>query len=257
MNKAWLWLILSAFILVSACMELDDKKDEFKDQDTLSVNFSHYRTIRIINPVGRIYCTGDTLATRWHAYLTRSVKTDDQEQAQLVMKRIRFNQSDRNDELTLEILMENDDKSIAACAFEFCIPCRMAVNLSTEVGDIILLHTRGETHLKSITGNIQAEGITADQIDIESVTGSIAADFAADSIPHWDIKLTTGAISCYIPKKVSAVVECRVTTGSIEARNLDLSDAEQSSSLLRWKNMQGEGTITLDLITGSISLTGY
>lgn len=257
MNRLLLGLILLGLLRLSACMDHEEDQSKITEKDTLSVDLSRIKSIRIVNPVGTIVCRGDTSAGNWHAFLSKGVKTSDKDQARIVFQRIQLEQTEKENELIWEISMSSEDKNIAQCGFELVIPQQMKINFSSEVGDFTLLNTNGAISLKSLTGNILVDGVIADQIAIDLLTGTIFAELASETIPTWNLKLTTGTIDCYIPKSISAVVECQVTSGTIQSRNLDLYNAEESFTMLRWKNMQGEGKITLDLITGTISLTGY
>jgi hypothetical protein len=121
------------------------------------------------------------------------------------------------------------------------------VRVESMSSDVSVENTNGSVALEDVFGNT----------DVVLVNGEIGAEVTIPLGGTIDMGVTNGTIDLEIPEATSAQFSARVTIGSINVYNLDLQDIESSPTSLTGTLGNGEGTIDLSTVIGSIVVTGF
>jgi len=131
--------------------------------------------------------------------------------------------------------------------------------LETEVGAVTGVVTidsmNQNVSVNHVTGNIFLNGLSGNS-SIVLVTGNIQGDvrIPIDGDLDWDV--VTGNINLDIPVNTSTLFTANVTTGNINVANLSLQNLSGTPTFLSGTLGDGQGNITLTVITGNINVTG-
>jgi DUF4097 and DUF4098 domain-containing protein YvlB len=107
-----------------------------------------------------------------------------------------------------------------------------------------------------VTGQVLLDEISGSAV-VNLVTGGIEAQVTLPEDGMVNLNLVTGNIGLNIPQNTSAEFSAAVVTGTISMSDLVLQNPASTSTSLSGTLGNGEGTILLNVVTGSVSVHGF
>ena len=126
--------------------------------------------------------------------------------------------------------------------------------LTGENGEVVLQLT-GNIALNQVNGQIILRKVTAN-LCVELTNGNIYGDIALLYMGSCSVKTVNGQIDLHIPQNTSADFVASVVNGGITVHNLILHEIESSPKYLKGRLGDGAGTIELQVVNGTIYVTG-
>jgi hypothetical protein len=132
--------------------------------------------------------------------------------------------------------------------------------------DLVIYNTNGPVTVTHLTGVVEI-GLINGQVVLDDVVGStyvgltngeVDAEVTLPIEGTIDMDVVNGTIELEIPVDTSAEFSASVTNGKIEvAGNLDLQDLETGYVWVTGTLGDGEGDISLAVVNGNITVTGF
>jgi hypothetical protein len=130
------------------------------------------------------------------------------------------------------------------------------VRASVVTGGVILDHVHGDADIDVTTGNVELEDFYG-SASADLTTGNLCCRAYLPPEGELDLKTITGQMTVYLPESTSAHLTASLATGQISIANLPLEDPNISDNYISGRLGDGEGTITLLVITGQLSIFGF
>jgi hypothetical protein len=134
-------------------------------------------------------------------------------------------------------------------------PDTLITGVGAVTGQITVDSVKQDVSVNHVTGNVFFNGLTGSS-SVVLVTGNIEGDVILPNDGYLDWDVVTGDINLEIPVNTSAELTANVTTGGISVANLVLQNLTGSSTFLSGTLGDGQGNITLSVVTGNIDVTG-
>jgi DUF4097 and DUF4098 domain-containing protein YvlB len=135
------------------------------------------------------------------------------------------------------------------------LPQDWDVNLNQVNGNIEINNLQGDASVELVNGNVilnHIYGCTAANL----VNGIINAQLTIPTPGYCHLHSVNGQIMLSIPDTTSAQFRATVVNGSVGVNNLILQDLQSTKKEVRGKLGEGEGTIDLQLVNGTIVVSG-
>jgi len=121
------------------------------------------------------------------------------------------------------------------------------VEVDSVKSDVEISLTNGNIHLTDILGNI----------DVNLTNGDIFGDVTLPLPGVCEMTIVNGKIDLSIPKSTSAEFSASVTNGDVNVSNLVLNNSNTTKNSTTGTLADGDGTITLRVVNGQISVKGF
>jgi hypothetical protein len=126
---------------------------------------------------------------------------------------------------------------------------------SYEVDYEISLPAVLDIDVTSVNGQVMLNDVSGDAV-VSLVNGQIAGEVTIGSGGTIDMDLVNGTIDLGIPKTTSAEFSASVVNGYITTSGLDFEDVQSTAHSLTGRLGGGDGTISLVVTNGTITVTG-
>ena len=157
--------------------------------------------------------------------------------------------------------------------YTITLPPELEVRVTNQTGEVTIEEV-GDTRVSVVTGSVVLEDVHGDadidvttgNITLEDFYGSAWADLTTGNLScrvylppdgELDLKTVTGQMTVYLPESTSAQLSASMATGQIDLSNLPLQDPNISNTYVSGRLGDGDGTITLQVITGLMSIIGF
>jgi hypothetical protein len=153
------------------------------------------------------------------------------------------------------------------------LPADLEVRVTNQTGTVTVIEME-DVRASVVTGGVTLQDVHGDA-DIDVTTGNVTLDdfhgsasadlttgnlFCQATLPpggELDLKTVTGQMTVRIPETTSAELTASVATGEINFSNLPLADPNISNTYVSGRLGDGNGMITLQVITGQLNVTGF
>jgi len=226
--------------------EEDGKHDDGKARAEETMHFTSPLVdgglLIVENRVGAINVRGgSTNECRIDVRVTARAETE--EEAQAMAKAVKMTVDNSDARFFIKpVKPDNDDWSNLDVAFEITVPRKVNLQLSTDVGAVLLRDVQGQIKVRANVGAIKTEDVRGD-VELETNVGNV--DFVAPDDLSAKVTAVTnmGSIKSDLPIQVASKVQAgqghpQISMGSSAAGTLGA----------------GEGTVKLKSNVGSISI---
>ena len=281
MKKA-LWMSVLVLILGPIWLACDDdhavnSSNEYTAEEPFSytVEVQDQTRFRLLGITGTIEMTGhpgtETITISGH----KRVGASSTAEAQAHLGDIRIDVQDSEDEVLVRTIHQVDAEGRNyQVDYTITLPPDLEVRVSNQTGTVTVEQMEEDVRADVITGGVVLEEVDGDvRIDVitgsvilDQLTGSADVDLATGTLvcraflpPEGvlDLKTITGSLSVQIPESTSAELTASVTSGQISISNLPLQNPTVSNTYVSGQLGDGDGTITLQVITGSMTIAGF
>ena len=242
---------------------------------SFTVDVQDQTLFRLTGITGTIEVTGhpgtETITISGH----KRVRAPSSAEAQAHLDDIQIEVQDYGEEVLVRTIYECDPEGRNYVVdYTITLPPDLETRISNQTGTTTVGQMEQNVRADVITGGVVLEGIDGDaRIDV--ITGSVALD---DFTGSADVDLTTGTLVCravlppdgvldlrtitgnmtvHIPESTSAELTASVATGQISISNLPLQNPNISNHYISGQLGDGSGTITLQVITGNMTISGF
>jgi len=135
------------------------------------------------------------------------------------------------------------------------LPQDWDVNLNQVNGNIEINNLQGDASIALVNGNVKlinSNGSTAANL----VNGTINAVLRIPTPGYCHLNSVNGQILLSIPDTTSAQFRAAVVNGSVGVNNLILQNLQSTNKEVRGKLGEGDGSIDLQLVNGTIVVNG-
>ena len=131
--------------------------------------------------------------------------------------------------------------------------------------EVVVNHVTGTVSIESVKNSVSVNNVTGqvllDEVYgsavVSVITGGIGAEVTLPQDGTISLSVITGNIELDIPENTSAEFSASVITGSISMSGLVLQNQVSTPGSLSGTLGGGEGTISLNVITGSVNVQGF
>lgn len=266
-----MWRRFAALMLVVASLVSISCKDDDEDSNDrfLASEHSNFRMMRtsqtqmfIFADDGSIEITGDSDVDSVIVDAERRVIADTQEDANsgLLELVVLFGRTDTSFIASTSYFDMQDGREYEV-HYRITMPEDMLVFVDQSRGNIEITNlappnnTSQPATIHTSIGNVQLENVRTGIIcDVLGGNISYTTEFLN---PHaCELTLMQGAITVTLPENYSAAFEATIETGTISVTGLELVDAVITPTHVTGTLGTGEGSIDLQLTTGTITATG-
>lgn len=222
--------------------------------EQLTSSASGITNLDVYSEVGRIVLeTTDATEASILADITVRSKTDEEAQSLVEMVRITAERSGPK-LLVRAIKPSGFGRNQLSVDFTISAPAHLAVQCTTNVGDIRIDGFAGRVTAKTDVGRIEATRVRS-TADCHTNVGDISLVYAADAPAETNASAETnvGSVDITLGSDVSAEVNARVNVGSIDTER-PLTVSGRIGKSLNGSVGDGEGRIRLQTNVGSIRI---
>jgi hypothetical protein len=139
--------------------------------------------------------------------------------------------------------------------YSITLPEGLEVSVNHVTGVVTINSVKNSVSVNHVTGQVLLDEISGSAV-VSLVTGEIEAEVTLPEDGTIDFNLVTGNVELNIPQNTSAELSATVVTGTISTSDLVLQNQVSTPGSLSGTLGSGEGTISLSVVTGSITVRG-
>lgn len=140
--------------------------------------------------------------------------------------------------------------------YTITLPEDLEVLVNHVTGSVGVYSVNNGVSVSHVTGQVLLDEISSSAL-VNLVTGEIEAEVTLPEDSTINFNLVTGNVELNIPQSTSAEFSAKVVTGTISLSDLVLQNQVSTPGSLSGTLGSGEGTISLNVVTGSISVKGF
>jgi hypothetical protein len=238
-----------------------DKVDntDFTAQEAFSfkVEVAGNEGLRLEGITGEVVITGVSVIDSVTITGIRRVRSESTEDAEEHLELLEVSVEDIGSEIHVKTLQpENPHGRSYEVDYVVVIPKRFEVTADNLTGEVFVSSIDNVVSVGNVTGMIEMHQISG-SVFADVITGQIVAAVTVPTGGTIDMGVVAGAIELAIPTTTSAMFSANVGTGTVDVDNLVLHDADISTHSVTGRLGSGDGTISLDVVTGSIAVIGF
>jgi len=151
---------------------------------------------------------------------------------------------------------DDSDGRVYEVDYEIIIPTDLAVTATGVNGSISIASVAKPITAQVVNGNIELEDIVA-SVSASVVNGRIEGDVTLPPAAVVSMGVVNGEVDIDIPTSTSAMFAANVVNGTVSVSNLTLTDIVSTPTSLTGKLGEGNGTIGLSVVNGTITARGF
>jgi hypothetical protein len=140
--------------------------------------------------------------------------------------------------------------------YTITLPEDLEVLVNHVTGSVGVYSVNNGVSVSHVTGQVLLDEISSSAL-VNLVTGEIEAEVTLPEDGTINFNLVTGNVELNIPQSTSAEFSAKVVTGTISLSDLVLQNQVSTPGSLSGTLGGGQGTISLNVVTGSISVQGF
>ncbi len=151
---------------------------------------------------------------------------------------------------------DDSDGRVYEVDYEIIIPTDLAVSAAEVNGHISIGSIARPITVQTVNGTIELDGITA-SVEGSVVNGRIEGDVSLPSGGLLSLNVVNGEVDMDIPAGTSAMFSASVVNGSLSVSGLSLEDVVSTPTSLTGRLGDGDGTIGLSAVNGTVTVRGF
>jgi DUF4097 and DUF4098 domain-containing protein YvlB len=140
--------------------------------------------------------------------------------------------------------------------YTITLPEDLEMLVSHVTGSVSIYSVNNGVSVSHVTGKVLLDEISSSAL-VNLVTGEIEAEVTLPDDGTISFNLVTGNVELNIPQNTSAEFSARVVTGTISVSDLVLQNQISTPDSVTGTLGSGGGTISLNVVTGSIGVRGF
>jgi hypothetical protein len=254
------FLILAVLLLSTACEDdVTGSNPRFTAEAPFSfeVQRAARTELRLEGVNGTIEITGDPAATSVSVTGMRRVESDSQEDADAHLPDLTVDV----DSTDTSVIVRTEQPSVSSgrgyiVDYTISLPVTFTVNAVNANGEISVNTLTSDVVIHNANGRIRATAIEGNAT-MGLANGEIIASVTIPDGGTIEANVANGEIILGIPQTTSAEFSAMVATGSITTTNLTLSNITQTPTSLTGTLGDGDGSISLGVGNGTITVDGF
>ncbi len=255
------FLVLAIALIFSSCTICPNGNDHVDNSNySASEEFEYEfdvdnRTNFSIDGInGNITITGKTDANKINIKGERKVESESFEDAQEHLKDLQVQINSNDDELFVTTRQpENSDGRNYIVNYKITVPDNFKINLQNVNGNICIDSLNNNIYIVQTNGNICLNEVYG-SVETYIVNGNISSRMSLPSNGVCRLNTVNGNIILAIPDTTSAQFAANITNGTITISGLTLNSVQSSPHEVTGILNDGNGTIDIDVVNGSIQV---
>ncbi|MGB7062334.1 MAG: DUF4097 family beta strand repeat-containing protein [Candidatus Zixiibacteriota bacterium] len=140
--------------------------------------------------------------------------------------------------------------------YTITVPEGFVVSVNHVTGIVSINSVKSSVSVNHVIGQVLLDEISCSAV-VSLVTGEIEAEVTLPEDGTINFNLVTGNIELDIPQNTSADFSATVVTGTISISDLVLQNQVSTPGSLSGTLGSGQGTISLNVVTGSVNVQGF
>lgn len=254
-------LLLTIGLAWLGCEDKDSvvNSKEFSAEEPFSftVDVQNQIRFRLEGITGTIEVTGRSDVTSITISGERRVESSSTEDAEERLEDLQVEvQALTNEVLVKTIQPEDTEGANYVVDYTITLPQDLEVKVSNVTGTVRVDSIDNKVSVSSVTGNITLNGINGSAL-AALITGNLVCKAVLPPGGDIDLSAITGNMVLQIPEETSAQLSANVSTGTINISGLTIQDQNITNTSVSGKLGDGDGTITLRVITGTVTISGF
>jgi len=250
-------LALSSCLVVEPIDHVSDTNFSAKAPFSFDIPVNNQKYIEIEGINGQITISGETGLSSIKIWGERIVQSDSHTDAEEHLENLEVLVSDGHDKITVK----TDQPSVThgrnyQVIYNIIIP---------DNWDVAVENVNGQVEIDSLNADVTIGLVNGDVI-LTNIRGTIITGVTNGTVYGriilplngvCAISSVNGQIQLSIPKATSAALTAKVTNGTVSVTNLSLNNMVSSRNLVSGIIGSGQGTISIESVNGSISVSGF
>jgi len=250
-------LSLSSCVVVDPIDHVSDTDFSASATFSFEVPVKNQRCLEIEGINGSITITGKSGISTAQIWGEKSVASDSYEDAEAHLQYLEVQISDKTDKISVE----TDQPSVTSgrsyqVIYNAIIPADWDVAIENVNGKILIDSLNGDVSVGLVNGDVVLTEISGD-IAVCVTNGTVYGKMNLPTNGFCTISTVNGQIQLSIPQTTSATLGAKVTNGTVSVSNLTLNNMVSSQHSMSGVLGGGQGTITVETVNGSITVTGF
>jgi DUF4097 and DUF4098 domain-containing protein YvlB len=242
---------------------------------SFTVDLEDQTRFRLMGITGTVEMTGQAGSRTVTVSGVKRVESSSVADARAHLDDIELKVENSEDELFVRTEYRRDAKGRNYVVdYTITLPSDLEVRASNQTGKVFVEEMENNVRANVVTGGVTLDRVTGDadidvttgnvtlklfsgSANVDLITGNLSCEAFLPPRGVLDLKTITGRMDVHIPESTSAELTARVSTGKIDIWNLPLQDPSISSNYVSGQLHDGNGTITLEVITGQMSVSGF
>lgn len=277
-------LLISALLLIlipfGLGCEIDNtvhsSSDHYAEEPFFfTVDLEDQTRFRLVGITGTVEVTGQSGAEAITIAGERRVGASSVSEARAHIDDILVDVRDTDDEVLVRTVYREDAEGRSYVVdYTITLPPDLEVRVSNQTGKVTIGDMEDDVRIDVVTGGARLDRIAGDadidvttgsvtlnqfygSANVDLITGNMSCQAFLPSGGILDLKTITGSMEVQIPVSTSAELTASISTGKIDVWNLPLQNPSISNTYVSGQLHDGNGTITLQVITGQMTVSGF
>lgn len=186
----------------------------------------------------------------------RRVESHSAEDAQQRLQDLRVSVEDLNPKIEVKTIQPQDTQGRNYIVdYTITLPAHLEVGVGNISGNVTINTIQNDVSLNSVSGNVTLNDIVGSTFT-ETVSGNVEGRITLPLDGTIRMNAVSGNILLTIPQNTSALLSATVVSGSISVSGLLLQNLVSTPNSLSGRAGDGRGTISLNAVSGNISVRG-
>lgn len=250
-------LSFSSCLIIDPSDQVNNTNYTAREAFDFDITVKYQKHIEIEGINGPITITGKTGISTVKIWGEKVVGSDSYEDAEAHLEYLKVQISDKTEKISIET---NQPSLTHGRNYQVIYNVIIPDNWDIAIGNV-----NGRVEVDSLNGNIGI-GLVNGDVVLTEISGNTAvgltngAVYSKMALPlngFCKINTVNGQIQLSIPKTTSAELAAKVTNGTVSVSNLMLKNMVNSRNSISGVLGNGEGTITVESVNGTISVSGF
>lgn len=139
--------------------------------------------------------------------------------------------------------------------YEVFLPRAAHLRVRHVTGAVVIEGRDGSVDIENVTGAVALDDVEGDLV-VELTTGTVAGAVGLAQGGSISLSVVTGTIALSVPRTAPGTLSASVVTGQIQLVGISGTDQDPRQNAVFVSLGSGAGTIDLDVVTGTIQVTG-
>jgi len=224
---------------------------------SFNVGLQDQTRFRLEGIAGTVEVTGRSDVTSITISGERRVESSSTADAERRLEDLQVEVQDLTNEVLVKTVQPEDTEGANYVVnYTITLPQDLEVKIGNVTGNVAVDSVDNKVSVYCVTGNISLNEINGSAF-VVLITGNVSCKMILPPDGVIDLSTVTGNMVLQIPEETSAQLSANVITGTINVSGLTLQDQNISTTSVSGQLGDGNGTILLRVITGTLSISGF
>jgi hypothetical protein len=254
---------MCCLIIVMRCDIVDPQRHVHNNNYSAEASFSFNISadnkndllVESINgPIEIVGVSNDSRALIWG---TKKVESESEADAKAHLKELEVSITESGNGISVETIQPKETYGRNySISYFIRVPHTCSASVDLVNGQVTVDSLNSDIEVNLVNGNLVLSDIYGN-VFANTTNGQVIGDLILPRNGVFDLRTVNGVITLTIPKSTSAEFSAKVTNGSVNISELQLSNMSGNNKTIQGKLGSGDGRITLRTTNGNIIVAGY